>query len=97
MTKEELIKMVGTEEQADYAIEIILSQVKKDFIKSAIKAKIAEVESRMNELETEDIIYTNNGTKYVNWNPNKDSDKQYEADSLIYTKNRLMSMLAVRH
>ncbi len=64
MTKEELVKMVGTEEQADYAMEIILSQVKKDFVKSAIKAKIAEVESRMNELEAEDIIYTANGFKW---------------------------------
>ncbi len=97
MTKKELVEMVGTEEQADYAMEIILSQVKKDFVKRAIEGKISEVENRMNELEVEDIIYTANGFKKVNWNPNKDSNKQYEANSLIYTLNRLTSMLAVRH
>ena len=96
MTKAELIEMVGTEEQADYVMEIILGQVKKDFVKSVIKSKLADTESKMAELEAEDIIYTENGTKKVNWNPNKDSDKQYEANSLIYIRNRLTSMLAVR-
>lgn len=96
MTKTELIEMVGSEEQADYAMEIILNQLKKDFIKNAIKSKLTDTENKMAELETEDIIYTENGTKKVNWNPSKDSDKQYKANSLIYIRNRLMSMLAYR-
>ena len=96
MTKSELIEMVGTEEKADYVMEIILSQVKKDFVKSAIKSKLAETENKMMELETEGYIYNANGIKKVDWNPNKDSNKQYEANSLIYIKNRLTSMLAYR-
>ena len=96
MTREELIEMVGTEEQADYVMEIILGQVKKDFVKSAIKSKLADTENRIKELETEGYIYTNNGTKKVDWNPNKDREKQNEANSLIYIRNRLISMLAYR-
>ena len=96
MTKAELIEMVGTEEQADYVMEIILGQVKKDFVKSVIKSKLADTESKMTELETEGFIYTNNGTKKVDWNPNKDREKQEKANSLIYIRNRLTSMLAYR-
>lgn len=96
MTKAELIEMVGTEEQADYVMEIILSQVKKDFVKSTIKSKLADTENKIKELETEGFIYTNNGTKKVDWNPNKDREKQNESNSLIYIRNRLISMLAVR-
>ena len=96
MTKAELIEMVGTEEQAGYVMEIILQQVEKDFVKNAIKSKLAETENKIKELEAEEIIYNSNGTKKVNWNPNKDSDKQYEASSLIHIKNRLTSMLAYR-
>lgn len=96
MTKAELIEMVGTEEQADYVMEIILGQVKKDFVKSVIKSKLADTESKMIELETEGFIYTNNGTKKVDWNPSKDREKQNEANSLIYIRNRLTSMLAYR-
>lgn len=96
MTKAELVEMVGTEEQADYVMEIILHHVEKDFVKNAIKSKLAETENKIKELETEEIIYNSNGIKKVNWNPNKDSDKQYEASALIYIKNRLTSMLVCR-
>ncbi len=96
MTREELIKMVGNEDQADYAMEIILSQIKADFVRSAIKGKLTETENRIKELEAEDVIYTANGFKKVNWNPNKDSNKQYEANSQIYIRNRLKSMLSTR-
>lgn len=96
MTKNELIEMVGDEEQAEYTIEIVLSQLKKEFVKNAIKAKLKETESRMKELETEGIIYMANGTYNVDWYHNQCSNKPYEANSLIYTRNRLMSMIASR-
>lgn len=96
MTKKELITMVGSKEQADYAMDIVLSQVKKEFVRSAIKSKLAEVESQMEVLRTEGILYVANGTYHVNWNDDKDRNKQNEADSLIYLRNRLTSMLVVR-
>lgn len=96
MTKKELITMVGSKEQADYAMDIVLSQVKKEFVRSAIKSKLAEVEKQMEVLSTEGILYVANGTYHVNWNDDKDRNKQNEADSLIYLKNRLTSMLVVR-
>lgn len=96
MTKKELIEMVGSEEQADYAMDIVLSQVKKEFVRSAIKSKLAEVEKQMEVLRAEGILYVANGTYHVNWNNDKERNKQNEGDSLIYLRNRLTSMLVVR-
>lgn len=43
MNKEELIKMTGSEEQANYAMEILLNKVKRNFVESIIKLEIKEV------------------------------------------------------
>ena len=43
MTKQELIKMTGSEEQADYAMEILLRNCKKAFVRMAIQAELNEI------------------------------------------------------
>ena len=44
MTKQELIKMTGSEEQAAYAMEILLKNCKKPFVEMAIRAELKEIE-----------------------------------------------------
>lgn len=98
MTKAELMWMFGTEGQADYVIDIILGQVNKDFVKSAIESKLSETEKRMKELEEEGVIYTNYGTKNVRWDVSKtgdERDKQFKAHSLLSLSLRLTTLLAV--
>ena len=98
MTKAELMWMFGTEGQADYVIDIILGQVNKDFVKSAIESNLLETENRMKELEEEGIIYTNYDTKNVRWDVSKtgdERDKQFEAHSLLSLSLRLTTLLAV--
>ena len=47
MTKQELIKMTGSEEQAAYAMEILLRNCKKDFVRLAIQAELNKIESQI--------------------------------------------------
>ena len=45
MTNQELIKMTGTEEQATYAMEILLKNCKEAFVRMAIQAELNEIVS----------------------------------------------------
>ena len=117
MTRQELINMTGSEEQADYAIEILLKNCKKAFVQMAIRAELKEIEGRIKTFN--DVVYESNGILKVNWDAPKKvygnepgafwnaTDEQkaeaeaiekrcYEAESLLYTRNRTISLLCVR-
>lgn len=113
MTREELIKMCGSEEQANLAIDILLKNVKPAFVQSCIKVEIAKTEEKISDYKSSGFIYTSNGTYHTNWNKanelngfslSADQEKQYddafekcnEAESLLYRKNRLTSLISVR-
>ena len=67
MTKQELIKMTGSEEQAAYAMEILLRNCKKDFVRMAIQAELNKIESQIEAFKEEGIIYEVNHSNHVNW------------------------------
>lgn len=119
MTKQELIKMTGSEEQADYAMEILLKNCKKDFIRMAIKAEMAEINKEIDAFKEDEIIVSTNGFDKVNWgaadavfgdepgafwNATEEQKAQaeaiearcYEANRLLYRRNRTESLLAAR-
>ena len=119
MTKQELIKMTGSEEQAEYAMSILLKNCKESFVTMAIKAELAEIDEQIEALKADGIIETANGSDRVNWgaadapfgtepgafwNATEEQEAQaeaiqarcYEADSLLYRRNRTASLLAAR-
>ena len=113
MTKQELIKMVGSEEQAEYTLEIILKNLKPDFIRAVVQTELNEVDREINTMETDGYIVTVNGQKRVNWgkamkldgwNLSAEQQAEYEeaykkcanCDSLLYKRNRLTSLIAIR-
>ena len=119
MTKQELIEMTGSEEQAAYAMEILLKNCKKEFVRMAIQAELKKIENQVKAFEAEGILYKCNGTYHVDWGaPHRvfgdkpgaywhATDKQkaeseaiekrcYEANALLYTRNRTTSLLAAR-
>jgi hypothetical protein len=49
MTKQDLIKMMGSEDRAEYAMIQVLKVIKPDFIVAALKANKAEAERVYNE------------------------------------------------
>ena len=67
MTKQELIQMTGSEEQATYAMEILLKNCKKSFVKLAIQAELKRIEDEIKALKEEGIIYEANHSYSVNW------------------------------
>lgn len=67
MTKQELIKMTGSEEQAEYAMNILLKNCKESFIKMTIKAELAEIDEQIEAFKADGIIATANGFNSVNW------------------------------
>ena len=90
MTRKELIEMCGTEEQANFAMEILLKNVKPAFVKSVIKAEISETGKRIRDYKESGFIWTSNGTDHTDWNkPNEflslnmteDEEKQYDEAS----------------
>ena len=95
MTKQELIEMVGGEEQADFALEIVLKNLKKDFVRQCIAAEVKQIEDKIGGYEAEGVIYRANGAKHVDWGRDEQS-KCYDASSVLYKRNRTMSLLAVR-
>ena len=95
MTKQEIIDMVGNEEEANFALEILLNHIQKPFLDSVIRAELKTIENELKKFEKMGIICTTNGIKKVDWNP-INGVKSYEADILLYKYNRLVSMLAVR-
>lgn len=67
MTREELVKMTGSEEQADYALELVLKQVTQSFVTSCVKAEENALEAQIKaELEA-GYIWKNNGSYAVSW------------------------------
>ena len=67
MTKQELIKMAGSEEQAEYAMEILLRNCKEDFLKMAIQAELNKIDSQIEAFKEEGIIYEANHSYSVDW------------------------------
>ena len=67
MTKNELNAMTGREELTDLAIELLLKQVKPDFIRSAVRAEAAEIEAELKELETQGWAVNRNNVWRANW------------------------------
>lgn len=67
MTKQELIKMTGSEEQAAYAMEILLRNCKKDFVTMAIRAELNKIDSQIEAFKQEGIIYEANHSYSVDW------------------------------
>lgn len=67
MTKQELIKMTGSEEQAAYAMEILLRNCKKDFVRMAIHAELNKIDSQIEAFKQEGIIYEVNHSYSVDW------------------------------
>jgi len=67
MTKQELIEMTGSEEQATYAMEILLRNCKQDFVKMAILAELKKIDSQIEAFKREGIIYEANHSNNVDW------------------------------
>ena len=67
MTKQELIKMTGSEEQAAYAMEILLKNCKKAFVRMAIQVELDKIEKEVKAFEEEGILSRYNSTWHVNW------------------------------
>ena len=67
MTKKELIEMTGSEEQAAYAMEILLKNCKAPFVKMAIQAELRAIEDKIEAFKQEGIIYEANHSNHVNW------------------------------
>ena len=67
MTKQELIKMTGSEEQADFAMEILLKNCKKPFVRMAIQVELDEIEREAKDFEKEGVLVMRNGSYSVNW------------------------------
>ena len=99
MTRKELVEMVGSEEQANYAMDIILKNLKSEFVRMCIKSEINQINEELASLEHQGIICTNNGTRNVDWNPNRYGDDMtpaYDANALLYNLNRTTSLIASR-
>lgn len=67
MTKQELIKMVGSEEQANYAMEIVLKNLRPDFIRSVVRLELKSIDQEIQSMKDAGFIVTNNGYDSVNW------------------------------
>ena len=67
MTKDELIKKVGCEEQANFALGLLLKQVKWPLVESAIRAELAEIKAKIEKEEADGFICHANGSLHVNW------------------------------
>ena len=67
MTRQELIEMTGSEEQAAYAMEILLRNCKESFVTMAIKAELNKIDSQIEAFKQEGIIYEANHSNSVDW------------------------------
>ncbi len=119
MTREELIEMTGNDCQADYAMQIILKNIKKPLVEMMIRTEIKAIDAQVEDLMKAGIIYKANGTLKVDWmapdrvfgdepgaffrateeqkKTAQDIEaKCYEADGLLYRRNRTNSLIALR-
>lgn len=67
MTRQELIEMTGSEEQAAYAMEILLRNCKETFVKMAIQAELKKIDGQIEAFKQEGIIYEENHSYSVDW------------------------------
>lgn len=67
MTKQELISMVGNEEQANFALEIVLKNLQPAFIKSVVGLELKEINREIQTMKDAGFIVTRNGHDSVNW------------------------------
>lgn len=112
MTMNELIKMTGSEEQANYAMKILLGSVKPALVRSAIRAELDRIQKEIDMLKEEGVICYYNGHYHVNWycddlrgwDMTEEQQAAYDAarrkceqaDALLYTRNRTQSLIAYR-
>lgn len=113
MTKQELIEMVGNEEQAAYALEIVLKNLQPGFIRTVVNLELKAIDEEIQKMKGAGFIVTNNGHDSVNWGKamqlngwNLSEEQQAEYDkamdtcancnSLLYKKNRTISLIAIR-
>lgn len=67
MTRQELIKMVGSEEQADFTLGLVLKNLRPAFIKSVVGLELKEIGQEIQTMKDADLIVTRNGHDGVNW------------------------------
>lgn len=96
MTREELIEMTGDEEQADFAMRIVLKQITESFVIDVVRAELKEINEKIRRLVKDGYIYECNGSLHVSGDPDQDRKKQNEAECLLYTRNRTVSLICVR-
>ena len=102
MTKQELIKMTGSEEQAAYAMEILLKNCKKAFVEMTIRAELNEIEREVKAFVQEGILVKCNSSYHVNWGEEQKAESEAienrcrDASALLYRRNRTISLIAVR-
>lgn len=68
MTRNELINRVGGYEQAEAAIEILLSYVEIPDIKKAVDAEARTLKKSISRMEEEGVIISSHGLHYININ-----------------------------
>lgn len=67
MTKQEFIKMAGNEDQAEYAMMILLKNIKPEFMRMCMDLELKEVEIKIKKYEELGYIYYCNQHYSVNW------------------------------
>ena len=67
MTKQELIEMVGNEEQVNYALEIVLKNLQPGFIRTVVNLELKAIGEEIQKMKDAGFIVTNNGHDRVNW------------------------------
>lgn len=119
MTRQELVEMVGNEDQANLALELLLKSVRPAMIKTIIHAEIESVNKKLDEYREADFVSHYNGSDHVNWmmenkpyedagctvfnapvsvNAQSEFNRKLceEAEALLYSRNRLTSMICAR-
>lgn len=67
MTKKELVKLVGNEEQAEYVMELVLKNLRPGFIRSTVQIELDAINREIQQMKEAGFIYTCNGSDHVNW------------------------------
>ena len=67
MTKQELINMVGNEDQASYTMDLVLKNLQPAFIKSVVSLELKEINQEIQTMKDAGFIVTRNGHDSVNW------------------------------
>jgi hypothetical protein len=67
MTKQELIKMAGNEDQAEYAISVLLKNVKPEFVRICMKNELERVKEEIKKYMAQGYIVIGNEHYRVDW------------------------------